>query len=60
MRVSVAFRAPAIKRFLSSLAAIIAVTTIFGVKAYEIEQEAIAAKAAEANKIAQARLETGS
>lgn len=56
----VAFRAPAIKRFLSSLAAIIAVTTIFGVKAYEIEQRSHAAQTGDTDKIAQARLEAGS
>jgi hypothetical protein len=60
MKAPVASPAPAVKRLLSSLAAIIAVTTIFGVKAYEIEQRTLAAQASEASKLAQARLETSS
>jgi len=49
-----------LKRFFFSLAAIIAVTTIFGVKAFELEQRAFAAEASQAEKLAQTRLESRS
>lgn len=47
------------KRLLTSLAAILAVSAIFGLKAREWEQHA-AAEHLKAEKVAAARLETGS
>ncbi|WDI33219.1 hypothetical protein PUV54_08420 [Hyphococcus flavus] len=59
MSKSAASSANTFKRVLSNLAAIIAVTTIFGVKALEIERHSASADKQEPGVVAQASLKTG-
>ncbi|WP_375201319.1 hypothetical protein [Hyphococcus sp.] len=59
MHITAPARTEIIKRLLTSLAAILAVSAIFGLKAREWEQHA-AAEQVKAEKIAAAQLEAGS
>ncbi|MFC2951731.1 hypothetical protein ACFOOP_07310 [Marinicaulis aureus] len=59
MQLTAPTRTDLIKRLLTSLAAIIAVSAIFGLKAQEWEQHA-AAEHRKAERIAATQLETGS